>query len=46
MGHWPPGRHLDAWWPALTVHATRPAALRAVAEQAIDGDDPEWDDPA
>jgi hypothetical protein len=29
-----------AWCPAITVHATSAAALRAAIEQAITGDDP------
>jgi len=28
------------------VHAASPAVLWAVTEQAIDRDDPQWDDPA
>ncbi len=44
IGH--EGGMWTAWWPAVTVHAASPAALRAVTRQAIAGDDPEWDDPA
>jgi hypothetical protein len=35
-----------AWCPAVTVHAASAAALRALIDQAIAGDDPDWDDPA
>ena len=35
-----------AWCPAVTIHAASAAALRVLIGQAIDGDDPEWGDPA
>ena len=35
-----------AWCPAVTIHAASAAALRALIEEALDGDDPEWADPA
>ena len=39
-------RRWTAWCPAVTIHAAGAAGLRALIGQAIDGDDPEWDDPA
>jgi hypothetical protein len=44
VGH--AGGRWTARCPALTLHASTAAGLRAAIERAICGDDPAWDDPA
>lgn len=40
------GGKWTAWCPAITVQAASPAAVRALIEHAITGNDPEWRAPA